>query len=122
MSRFERSIPVALLAVGLAGAAPCVSAGDFRLAVEGGAVQGTMDPYHDPQCDCQVNTTFVGRISGDTIEGTFTTTPSGAGAQCSNCHAAETVGTHADGSVNLVGTLSSSYTLGRLVVDRKSVV
>jgi len=48
--------------------------------VEGGAVQGTMDPYQDPQCDCQVNTTFVGRINGDTIEGTFTTTPSGAGA------------------------------------------
>lgn len=48
--------------------------------VEGGAVQGTMDPYTDPSCNCQVDTTFVGRITGDTIEGTFTTTPSGAGA------------------------------------------
>src|SRR5262245_10962071 len=48
--------------------------------VEGGAVQGTMDPYTDPQCDCQVDTTFVGRIQGDTIEGTFTSTPQGKGA------------------------------------------
>lgn len=48
--------------------------------VEGGAVQGNMDPYIDPQCNCEVDTTYVGRISGDTIEGTFTSTPSGAGA------------------------------------------
>ncbi len=48
--------------------------------VEGGAVQGNMDPYVDPQCNCEVDTTYVGRISGDTIEGTFTSTPSGAGA------------------------------------------
>ena len=43
----------------------------------GGVLRGTMDPYTDPSCDCQVQTTFVGRPSGDTIEGTFTTTPSG---------------------------------------------
>ena len=43
----------------------------------GGVLRGTMDPYTDPTCDCQVQTTFVGRQSGDTIEGTFTTTPSG---------------------------------------------
>lgn len=43
----------------------------------GGVLRGTMDPYTDPSCDCQVQTTFVGRQSGDTIEGTFTTTPSG---------------------------------------------
>lgn len=43
----------------------------------GGVLRGTMDPYRDPACDCQVQTTFVGRLSGDTIEGTFTTTPSG---------------------------------------------
>ena len=43
----------------------------------GGVLRGTMDPYRDPGCDCQVETTFVGRLSGDTIEGTFTTTPSG---------------------------------------------
>ncbi len=43
----------------------------------GGVLRGTMDPYTDPACDCQVQTTFVGRQSGDTIEGTFTTTPGG---------------------------------------------
>ena len=44
----------------------------------GGIVTGTMDPYRDPRCDCEVQTTFVGRVAGDTIEGTFTTTPSGS--------------------------------------------
>lgn len=47
---------------------------------EGGVVKGTMDPYHDPSCNCEVDTTFVGRVSGDTIEGTFTTTPTGKDA------------------------------------------
>jgi hypothetical protein len=42
-----------------------------------GVLRGTMDPYTDPACACEVQTTFVGRQSGDTIEGTFTTTPSG---------------------------------------------
>ena len=41
---------------------------------EGCVVKGTMDPYRDPDCDCQVETTFVGIRKGDTIEGTFTTT------------------------------------------------
>jgi len=44
---------------------------------EGGVVKGTMDAYQDPSCACQVETTFVGRISGDTIEGTFATSPIG---------------------------------------------
>lgn len=44
----------------------------------GGIVTGTMDPYRDPRCACEVQTTFVGRVVGDTIEGTFTTTPSGS--------------------------------------------
>ena len=41
---------------------------------EGGVVKGTMDPYRDPDCDCQVQTTFVGIRKGDSIEGTYTTT------------------------------------------------
>jgi hypothetical protein len=45
---------------------------------EGGVLTGTMDPYTDPSCSCEVQTTFVGEMHGDTIEGTFTTTPSGA--------------------------------------------
>jgi hypothetical protein len=40
----------------------------------GGVVKGTMDPYHDPDCNCEVQTTFVGVRKGDTMEGTFTTT------------------------------------------------
>jgi hypothetical protein len=48
------------------------------VSASGGVLRGTMDAYRDPACDCQVQTTFVGRLSGNTIEGTFTTTPEGA--------------------------------------------
>ena len=48
------------------------------VSATGGVLRGTMDPYSDPSCDCQVQTTFVGKLSGDTIEGTFTTTPQGS--------------------------------------------
>jgi hypothetical protein len=41
---------------------------------EGGVVKGTMDPYTDPDCHCEVQTTFIGVRKGDTMEGTFTTT------------------------------------------------
>ncbi|MEP6993300.1 MAG: hypothetical protein ABI968_02170 [Acidobacteriota bacterium] len=43
-----------------------------------GVVRGTMDPYRDPDCDCEVQTTFVGQVSGNTISGTFATTGTGA--------------------------------------------
>ena len=50
------------------------------VSATGGTLRGTMDPYRDPACDCQVQTTFVGRFVGnDAIEGTYTTTPQGAG-------------------------------------------
>ena len=42
--------------------------------VAGGIVNGVLDPYRDPECNCPVQTSFTGRLSGDTIEGTFTTT------------------------------------------------
>lgn len=48
------------------------------VSASGGVVKGTMDPYRDPDCDCEVQTTFVGRIAGNRIEGTFTTMGSGA--------------------------------------------
>lgn len=38
-----------------------------------GSVNGVLDAYRDPGCDCPVETTFSGRLNGDTIEGTFTT-------------------------------------------------
>lgn len=40
---------------------------------QGGFVTGTMDPYTDPDCQCQVRTTFSGSIDGDVIVGEFTT-------------------------------------------------
>jgi hypothetical protein len=41
--------------------------------VSGDTVSGVLDAYRDPECDCPVQTTFVGRLNGDTIEGTFST-------------------------------------------------
>jgi len=41
--------------------------------VAGDAVSGVLDAYRDPQCDCPVETTFTGRLNGDTIDGTFST-------------------------------------------------
>ena len=47
---------------------------------EGGGVNGTLDPYRDPDCGCMVNTTFQGVFrDARTIEGTFTTVPSAPG-------------------------------------------
>lgn len=42
--------------------------------IEGGSMSGSLDPYRDPDCNCTVVTTFIGRLSdAATIEGTFTT-------------------------------------------------
>ena len=47
---------------------------------EGGSVTGTLDPYGDPECGCQANTTFQGTFTdARTIEGTYTTVPSKPG-------------------------------------------
>ncbi|MFL5584252.1 MAG: hypothetical protein ACJ78K_05245 [Gemmatimonadaceae bacterium] len=47
---------------------------------EGGNLNGTLDPYRDPDCDCPVTTTFQGAFRDTrTIEGTFTTVPSTPG-------------------------------------------
>ena len=48
---------------------------------EGGSLKGTLDPYTAPDCNCIVATTFQGTFSNaNTIEGSFTTVPSKAGA------------------------------------------
>jgi len=39
---------------------------------EKGILTGTMDPYTDPDCNCDVRTTFAGTIDGDVITGEFT--------------------------------------------------
>jgi hypothetical protein len=41
---------------------------------------GTLDPYLDPSCACQVTTTFQGAFrDGATIEGIYTTVPGTGG-------------------------------------------
>lgn len=42
------------------------------IRAEGGRLSGTLDPYWDPDCNCEVTTMFVGEVRGDTVEGTFT--------------------------------------------------
>jgi len=50
----------------------------------GGNVHGTLDPYRDPDCGCQVITTFDGDFTNSTtIQGTFSTVPSLAGGRVS---------------------------------------
>jgi hypothetical protein len=41
--------------------------------VSGDTVSGVLDAYRDPRCDCPVVTTFTGTVSGDAIDGTFST-------------------------------------------------
>ena len=49
---------------------------------EGSNVVGTLDPYRDPECACQVTTTFQGAFRDrSTIEGIYTTTPATAGGR-----------------------------------------
>jgi hypothetical protein len=44
----------------------------FVEAEGGGGVNGKMEPYTDPSCNCMVETEFNGARTGDRIEGTFT--------------------------------------------------
>lgn len=36
-------------------------------------VSGELEPYVAPDCECTVRTTFIGRVRGDTVAGTFET-------------------------------------------------
>ena len=48
---------------------------------EGGSLNGTLNPYRSPDCACTVTTTFEGTFKdANTLEGTFATVPSRAGA------------------------------------------
>lgn len=40
---------------------------------EDDTVRGRIEPYTDPSCSCSVATEFTGTLTGDAIEGTFTT-------------------------------------------------
>src|SRR5689334_933056 len=39
--------------------------------IKDGQVRGTIAPYTDPACSCQVETTFLGTRSGEAISGMF---------------------------------------------------
>jgi hypothetical protein len=41
--------------------------------IASGEVEGALEPYAAPDCDCTVQTTFRGLVQGDTIRGTFVT-------------------------------------------------
>src|SRR5262249_23122461 len=43
------------------------------VAVKAGQVKGTIAPYTDPNCSCEVETSFLGNIAGDKITGMFET-------------------------------------------------
>ncbi|MGH7724547.1 MAG: hypothetical protein ACREOU_03890 [Candidatus Eiseniibacteriota bacterium] len=42
------------------------------VAVDNNVVRGTLQKYVDPDCSCDVQTTFEGTLKGDLIDGTFT--------------------------------------------------
>ena len=42
--------------------------------VAGGAVQGELEPYIAPDCDCVARTTFYGKVEGNEISGSYITT------------------------------------------------
>jgi hypothetical protein len=42
--------------------------------VAAGTVQGELEPYIAPDCDCVARTTFYGRVEGNQISGTYITT------------------------------------------------
>jgi hypothetical protein len=41
--------------------------------IEGGQLKGTIAPYTDPNCACEVQTSFLGTLANDTVSGTFET-------------------------------------------------
>jgi hypothetical protein len=43
------------------------------VSIEGGRVQGKLDPYIEPTCKCQLTTVFDGRLDGSTLAGTYVT-------------------------------------------------
>jgi hypothetical protein len=46
-----------------------------------GALAGVLDPYIDPNCSCDVQTSFNGVLRGDRIEGSFTSKPVAGGPE-----------------------------------------
>ena len=43
------------------------------IRVNGGMIEGTLEPYVAPDCQCVVTTVFQGNVKGNTIEGQYVT-------------------------------------------------
>ena len=52
---------------------PCTFLNIRVVEVEDDRVRGTLDSYWDPDCNCQAQTIFEGKISGNRITGTYVT-------------------------------------------------
>ncbi|HEX5831597.1 MAG TPA: hypothetical protein VFY16_11485 [Gemmatimonadaceae bacterium] len=64
-------------------ATPSGQPGSLRITfvrLESGEVQGTLEPFRDPDGGAAVSTTLVGAIDGDNLSGTFTSTSPDAAA------------------------------------------
>lgn len=57
--------------------------------VAAGRVSGTLAPYADPETGAKLFTTFEGRMSGDTIAGSYTTHVAGAGGGAADTQTGE---------------------------------
>jgi hypothetical protein len=47
------------------------SLGIAFVRLDDGKVSGLLDPYRDPECGCQLTTTFEGKLVGDTLLGRY---------------------------------------------------
>ena len=56
------------------------------VALAGDRVRGTLEPYVAPDCQCRVQTTFTGAVSGDQITGTFITRTANGAEQTGHWH------------------------------------
>ena len=55
---------------------PCRVLEIALVRVDAGSIRGTLAPYWDPDCECQIISVFEGRLAGPgRIEGTFTSWP-----------------------------------------------
>ena len=46
-----------------------------RMSLDGDRVAGTLEPYRDPDCGCDLETSFVGRLRRGVIAGTYRSRP-----------------------------------------------
>jgi len=49
------------------------------VGIENNRIEGTLSPYRDPECGCELETVFTGILRGDEIEGTYQSLHLGSG-------------------------------------------